>query len=295
MRNRCILLFAFFLFLLPAHSQEVNDTIVQSDNNFLSKNLVDTIAETKADSLPTVQNQLKGCLSSLEFVKPYDASKVYRFRPTKLILPAAMIGLGAWAVNNGFLVKEKGKLQDKIQDWSGGHTTKIDDFLQYVPTAASFILPYVGTKTKLKELDRWIVRVNGYVIMGGLTWGTKKLVNEWRPDGSDDDSFFSGHCAKSFLAAEMIRLEYGGWYGVGAYTVACGVGVLRLYNNRHWLNDVLAGAGVGILSARVAYWLLPIEKKILGLDQSKDTNVCIVPYYSCASGNHFGASVAIGF
>ena len=223
-----------------------------------------------------------------------DTEQAYSFRAEKFILPAAMIGVGAWAVDNGFLVKEKGKLQDKFQDWSGGHTTKIDDYLQYVPAAAELVLPYLGTNSKLNELDHWIVRANGYAIMLGLTWGTKKLVSEWRPDGSDEDSFFSGHTAKSFLAAELIRIDYGGWYGVGAYTVACGVGALRLYNNRHWLNDVLAGAGVGILSARMAYWLLPIEKKILKINKAS-TNVVAMPYYSNYGGVKFGASVAIGF
>ena len=31
-----------------------------------------------------------------------------------------------------------------------------------------------------------------------------------------------------------------------------------MYNNRHWLTDVIAGAGVGILSAQAAYWLYPV-------------------------------------
>ena len=32
---------------------------------------------------------------------------------------------------------------------------------------------------------------------------------------------------------------------------------MRMYNNRHWASDVLAGAGVGILSASLTYWLAP--------------------------------------
>ena len=53
------------------------------------------------------------------------------------------------------------------------------------------------------------------------------------------------------MGAELVRMEYGGWYGIGAYTIAVGVGFMRMYNGRHWLHDVVAGAGVGILSARV--------------------------------------------
>lgn len=53
------------------------------------------------------------------------------------------------------------------------------------------------------------------------------------------------------MGAELVRIEYGGWYGAGAYAVAAGVGFMRMYNGRHWLHDVVAGAGVGILSARI--------------------------------------------
>ena len=55
-----------------------------------------------------------------------------------------------------------------------------------------------------------------------------------------------------------------------AYTAAITVGVLRVYNNKHWFTDVFAGAGVGILSARIGYWMLPYTRKFMhkltGLD-----------------------------
>jgi membrane-associated phospholipid phosphatase len=50
--------------------------------------------------------------------------------------------------------------------------------------------------------------------------------------------------------------EYGDkniWYSIGPYTVATGVGAMRVMNNRHWVSDVLVGAGIGILSTNLAY------------------------------------------
>ena len=35
------------------------------------------------------------------------------------------------------------------------------------------------------------------------------------------------------------------------------------YNNRHWFTDVVAGAGIGILSAKAGYWLYPTINKLL--------------------------------
>ena len=58
-----------------------------------------------------------------------------------------------------------------------------------------------------------------------------------------------------------MREEYGFDMGIGAYTIAVCVAFLRLYNGRHWLNDVIAGADVGILSARIGYWMLPLYQR----------------------------------
>ena len=32
---------------------------------------------------------------------------------------------------------------------------------------------------------------------------------------------------------------------------------MRVYNNRHWINDVVGGAAIGYMSTAFAYWLYP--------------------------------------
>ena len=90
-----------------------------------------------------------------------------------------------------------------------------------------------------------------------------------------------------------MRMEYGNAWGLGAYTIAATVGILRMYNNRHWLNDVLAGAGIGILSAKAALWLLPLEKRLLGWNKRPSSpTMALVPM---ASPGFYGLSVAASF
>ena len=43
---------------------------------------------------------------------------------------------------------------------------------------------------------------------------------------------------------------------MAGYAVATTVAIMRIYNNRHWLGDVCAGAGLGILSVTLVYWTL---------------------------------------
>lgn len=125
---------------------------------------------------------------------------------------------------------------------------------------AIYGLNFCGIKAKHSIADHTIILGTAYALMG-LSVNTMKITTGVeRPDGSSRNSFPSGHTATAFMWAEMLREEYwetSPWIGVGGYLVAAGTGFFRLYNNRHWLTDVLAGAGVGILSTRAAYWLYP--------------------------------------
>jgi membrane-associated phospholipid phosphatase len=70
-----------------------------------------------------------------------------------------------------------------------------------------------------------------------------------RPDGSSYNSSL-GHTANAFASAEFLWQEYKDvsiWYGISGYIIASGTGVLRIYNNRHWLTDVAAGAGIDFM------------------------------------------------
>ena len=46
---------------------------------------------------------------------------------------------------------------------------------------------------------------------------------------------------------------------------------LRMQNNKHWLSDVVAGAGIGIASTKLAYWLYPKLQRKLFKDKPMKT------------------------
>jgi membrane-associated phospholipid phosphatase len=120
------------------------------------------------------------------------------------------------------------------------------------------------------------------MLAGGITYGTKITIGRERPDKSNTKSFPSGHTETAFVAAEFLYQEYKDksiWIGIGGYSVATFVGIARVYNNRHWVSDVVAGAGIGILSTKAVYWVYPHLQKTLG---KKDTslNTFVLPGYS---------------
>ncbi len=212
--------------------------------------------------------------------KAEPKSGEYRFKLRQLALPGALIAVGAAGVSMHFH-NIKNSLRDEVAKWRGGHYLRFDDHIQYLPFVGYLGLGLVGVPCKHRFLERFVVGATAYMALGVMVNGIKYSVKEPRPDSGARNSFPSGHTATVFMGAELIRLEYGTGIAIGAYTIAVGVGFLRIYNDRHWLNDVLAGAGIGILSARIGYWMLPLYQKWFHWDKKKA--VALMPSYDPAT------------
>lgn len=212
-----------------------------------------------------------------------------QFRARQLVVPASLITVGAVGVSLRPMVKARKWVNKEI----GLHTTKADDYLRFLPAAAYLGLGKVGVNAKHDFSDRLIAGTTAYLAMGVMTQGTKWIVSEQRPDSDKRNSFPSGHAAVAFTGAELMRIEYGNWIGLGGYVVATGVGIMRLCNQRHWANDLLAGAGIGILSAHIGYWLLPLNRKWIRPNYNGRA-VALLPTYSPLYRN-YGLSASIVF
>ena len=154
----------------------------------------------------------------------------------------------------------------------------LDNTLQYVPMAAAVGLDFCGIEARHPLRERIALTATAYGALTAVAGGLKLTVHERRPDGSDDRSFPSGHAARAFAGAELVRSEYGWGWGSAAYAVATGVGVLRVKGDHHYTHDIVAGAAIGVLSARAAYWLLPLERKLLGWNESGRTAMALPAY-----------------
>lgn len=185
-----------------------------------------------------------------------------RFRWPQLILPAATMTVGAVGVANPWF---ESHINDRVRSWAGqirgDRYIHADDYIQYAPAAAYMLIGLAGRRDHSLG-ERTLILATSWLSLGIMVNSIKYTVRDLRPDESARNSFPSGHTATAFMGAELIRKEYGPWWGAGAYVVAAGTGFLRIYNNRHWFNDILGGAAVGILSANIGYWLLPYERRL---------------------------------
>ena len=67
----------------------------------------------------------------------------------------------------------------------------------------------------------------------------------------------------------FLHKEYGltrsPWYSVAGYSIATLTGAMRMLNNRHWISDVLVGAGIGVMSVDLGYLFADLIYKDKGL------------------------------
>ncbi|PWJ39153.1 phosphatase PAP2 family protein [Sediminitomix flava] len=174
------------------------------------------------------------------------------------IVPTLLIGTGVWTVYTNTELN-KFKVQRSIQNKYADFNTQLDSYLQFAPLAIT-----LGYKIGNKDYDNWQESLTKTLLAEALMLGSvytiKNTTRHKRPHPSEEvDSFPSGHTAQAFMAASILHKEIGDeshWLTAMGYTTAAFTGVLRVMNNKHYISDVLVGAGIGLLSTHVSYWVI---------------------------------------
>lgn len=204
-----------------------------------------------------------------------------KFNYKQLIIPTTFIAFGVIGIGSDQLKDYNSEIKEEVNEHIDKKFT-IDDISQYTPAIAALSLDAFSVKGKNSFKNKAIILTTSYLIMGGTVSILKRTTHEQRPDNSDFYSFPSGHTATAFAGAELLYQEYKDvniWYGITGYLVATGTGAFRVYNDRHWVTDVVAGAGIGILSTKVAYWLFPTVNKLFKNNKETNNTISLVPYY----------------
>jgi membrane-associated phospholipid phosphatase len=166
-------------------------------------------------------------------------------------IPVTLIVTGAILSNSKFKID----LQKNIV---GNSKTKVDNYLQFAPAGITIGLETIGMKGKHNPLQTALIFTMSNVILNSIVQPLKHFTKVKRPDNSDYKSFPSGHTTEAFASAELMRLELDGnypWLGFTGYLMAATTGYLRMYNNKHWISDIITGAGIGIASTNLSVFI----------------------------------------
>ena len=198
-----------------------------------------------------------------EGVKPYKVMDDLTFVGVPLFIAGWAVkgDKGMFRVNN----KNGKKNTQLLTDFKTG----IDDYTQFFGPVMTVGLKLGGYEGR-SDWGRLLASAGmSYLIMAGFVNGIKYTAKEMRPDGSTANSWPSGHTATSFVGATLLHKEYGltrsPWFSIAGYGVATATGVMRVLNNRHWISDVMSGAGIGIMSTELGYALSDVFFKGKGL------------------------------
>lgn len=175
---------------------------------------------------------LKGCRLGCQ--KPADQDRIQRYvRWVQRTTPAGWLAAGALTAGAATMLAAA-----DVED-----VESVGDWTQIILPASAYLATFgahdpVGRQqfTKAFLLSQATVQV------------LKHSIDEWRPNASDAKSFPSGHTSAAFLGAAFLYERYGPVYGIPAYVVAGYTGLSRVWAEKHFFDDVLAGASISLLS-----------------------------------------------
>ena len=296
---------------MAAQSAEV--TIEDNDIQTVTSEMNDTVAVVDTISEQTnAAPSLTGDAGDFYLLKERDKYRVYNgpdfhflknttnpaVKPYKFMndqtfvgIPVFLAGLIAKSEKTAFR-QDYRNTNEKIRLVKYNFHSEIDNYTQFSGIALTVGLKMAGVEGRSSWPRLFASSLASYAVMAGFVNGIKYTASEMRPDGSTRNSWPSGHTATAFVGATILHKEYGltrsPWYSVAGYTLATGTGVMRVLNNRHWISDVLSGAGIGILSTELAYGICDLLFKQKGLLMND------LAYYTDLSKNPSFFSISMG-
>jgi membrane-associated phospholipid phosphatase len=195
-------------------------------------------------------------LTSLDSIPTENVKKERYFRPAAIIVPTTFLVYGCLKPVISGIENLDTRIWENINNNHPDFYTTADDYLQWAPSASVYLMDAFKVKTKHSFKEHLLIDAGSIIITGGAGYVMRKIsgnIDEYNTHGT---WFPSGHTANAFRGAEIVFQELKDRNRVlsySGYLVATAVGVLRIYNKQHLLSEVLAGAGLGMLSTKLTY------------------------------------------
>jgi len=260
---RLLLILLILILRQSLHSQEIH--FKQSMPLMLNRNpkLLPLLSSPKIDYLLKNKNSLSGEFAdTLSFksikINPVQDQIVHPQWMKAAIVPASLILAGTITLlPESHCLLSKYTIHDKILEMAPGIHTSVDNYLQFAPLVAIYGLKAAGVESRSDFINQVAITAKAELLMGVIVHGMKTWIPSDRPYVEGKNSMPSGHTAQAFVTATILDMEYhdsSPWISIGGYAVATTTAIGRMVNNKHWISDVLIGAGIGIFSAKAVYY-----------------------------------------
>lgn len=198
--------------------------------------------------------------SSIHIIQTSDSnsySSVNYLGKSAIILPSTLIMYGLLKPIIPGIKNLDNQLWQKVKSsYPNDHTTA-DDYLMWVPSSSVYLLDAFSIKTTHSFKEHLMLDAGSIIIAGGIGYVMRKISGNIEVYKMNGTKFPSGHTVNVFRGAEIFHQELkesNKLLSYSGYLIAVVVGALRIYNKAHYLTEVIAGAGVGIISTKLTYW-----------------------------------------
>lgn len=195
-------------------------------------------------------------LNILDSVPTETGKKVRYFKPAAIIVPTTFLVYGCLKPVIPGIENLDTRIWEDINKNHPDFYTSADDYLQWVPSVSIYLMDAFKVKTKHSFKEHLLIDAGSIIITGGAGYVMRKIGGNIEEYNTHGTWFPSGHTANAFRGAEIVFQELKDNHRVlsySGYLVASAVGALRMFNKQHLLTEVLAGAGLGMLSTKLTY------------------------------------------
>ncbi len=222
-------------------------------------------------------------LFSLSCFSQVDTLRLQQKQKNRAFMKVAALPVGIIVTG---VIMDKGSIrkpiQYELQNSLNGYRTHADDYIQYAPIVEMYMADLAGIKSKNNPWVQTKYLIISELITGGVSQTLKRVLYHRRPDGTRY-AFPSGHTSQAFVGATVLYEEFKDTNKTLAYSgflFSTATGVLRMVNNKHWISDVLTGAGIGIVVTELVYYLKPFRNR----KSKKSKKIVVLPKLSDGVG-----------
>ena len=174
-------------------------------------------------------------------------------------------------------------LQTLIRQPFNGYENPIDDYLQYVPIAMMYTADLFKVKSRNTVWNQTKFLALSELGTSAIVQLLKYTLKIQRPNYGAYNAYPSGHTSQAFVASQVLFNEYRYTCKPLAYSgflFSLSTGTLRIVNNRHWVPDVLLGAGIGMLVTNLVYHYEPLKNWNPFTKKKRKTEMGFVPTWN---------------
>jgi len=174
--------------------------------------------------------------------------------------------------------------------------THVDDYIHYAPILMMYTADLCGVPAKNNVWNQTKYLIMSEAITSGIVWSLKIGLGIPRPDSGTKNAYPSGHTSQAFVQSQVLYNEFretAPLLAASGHLFSITTGALRVLNNRHWVPDVLLGAGIGILVTNVIYYLEPLKNWNPFQKKRSNLNQLDLSFTPSFNGNYVGGQFRI--